>query len=572
MSTPEDSVSLKILVERGDAQNYKPTGVLFYQTGQAGEVPNESSPSYVSPGALSLSDNGYSWEADVAVSSADSVMNNNSTYYLFFNGQRSTEINIKRTSLPSVQSATFANKDGSHGEEPSSSNGIYPKVGSVANGFTTPGGSTGFDSYDQSSVKSGDEVKLEIITDKPIDAVIFSSTEGAIRSLEINSASFYNGMPEDNGDGTWTSYIVTNINDSSPLSAGTNFTIKVKDEKGNLSESWYNSDNTIDVNNSTPSVTISSVSYPDGNLAIGPGGASASYTISAVDLDSLDDYFQFELTDSSLTGLGDDHIWNDGSLLQDGQVIYVDVESPTSPEQTISPFTLKILRMTNGSISTFTSPSVLIQDSSDPVLSLSVDAVRSGPSGNEDEITITSNVSLKSLSDTNLNHDVFSDGTVISGSSAAQEINSKTWKIKIKSFDSAVRESAFDVLVDLEKYSGSSSQTTVASQVRGFVQREISKNGVEALSEIPIGAVVVDPAKIKSKGGLMENLTLKVNSGNESNVPFNSAVSSSNLGGGVGAEFGLSADSSSIILDSDARAQWSPQESTTVYITLEELI
>ena len=142
----------------------------------------------------------------------------------------------------------------------------------------------------------------------------------------------------------------------------------------------------------------------------------------------------------------------------------------------------------------------------------------------------------------------------------------------LKSLDSAARETPFDIILDATKYSSQGSVITVSSQVRGFVQREISKNGVEALSEIPIGAVVVDPAKIKSKGGLMENLTLKVNSGNESNVPFNSAVSSSNLGGGVGAEFGLSADSSSIILDSDARAQWSPQESTTVYITLEELI
>jgi hypothetical protein len=578
MSTPEDSVEVSLLIERGDSQQYKPTGVYYYQTGQSSEFPNEGAPQYLSPDLLALSENGYSWEVDTEIPTSDSVMINDTAYYLFFNGEKSTEISIKRTSLPSVQSATFANKDGSHGEESSSSNGIYPKVGSAANGFTTPGGSTGFDSYDQSSVKSGDEVKLEIITDKPIDAVIFSSTEGAIRSLEINSASFYNGMSEDNGDGTWTSYIVTNINDPSSLSVGTNFTIKVKDEKGNLSESWHNSDNTIDVNNSSPSVTISSVSYPGGNLAIEPGGASANYTISAVDLDSADDYFQFELTDSSLVGLGDDHTWSDNSLLQDGQVVYVDVESPPSPEQSVSPFTIKILRMTNGSVSTFTSPSVLVQDSSDPVLSLDVDAVRSGPAGNEDEITITSNVSLKSLSDTNSDNDVFSDGTVISGSSAAQEVNAKTWKIKIKSFDSAVRESAFDVLIDLEKYSGSSSQTTVSSQVRGFVQREISKNGVEALSEIPIGAVVVNPAKIKSKDGSAGNITFKINTGNESNAPYNSTVNLSDVAGGSLdgnppiSEFGVSSDNSAIIMDAQARAQWSPETSTTVYITLEEVI
>jgi len=572
-STPEDSVTVNLLVERGDSQNYKPTGVYYYQTGQASETPNEAAPVYISADNLTLDQNDYSWKTEVDISTLDSLMYDDgdslSTYYLFFNGERSTEISIKRSALPEVEDAIFEIQDGSYGD--CGSGNEYPFMGSHLGGFITPGNTTGFDMHTQTAVKNGDEVLIKVTSDKPLSSVIFKNDAGIIRSLESLEATWY-GPSVDNG-GSWDTHFLVNITNADAIASDQTFQIKIKDLQGNVSEDWFESTNGLNTDNTSPSFSVGNPAYSHGGLAIGPGDGVAEYNV-AGNFGGTD-YFQFDLQYSDIV-LDVSHAWDDSNLLNDGQKIKVKASSgPSSAEQTLSPFSLKVLRSTNGAFVEYNSvPSLIVQDGNDPVLTLNVDAVRSGPGdGHEDEIIVTSNVSLSSL-DLFADQDPFGDGTVITspGASSAVQVDAKNWKIKVKSLDSAARETPFDIILTTTKYSSQGSPITVSSQVRGFVQREISKNGVEALSEIPIGTVVVNPAKIKSKSGLMENLTLKVNSGNEANVPFNSEVSSSSLGGGVGAEFGLSADSSSIILDSDARAQWSPQDSTTVYITLEELI
>ena len=569
-STPEDSVEVSLLIERGDSQQYKPTGVYYYQTGQSSEFPNESSPQYLSPDLLTLSDNGYSWEVDAEIPTSDSVMINDTAYYLFFNGERSTEVEIKRSTLPTVSNAVFVEQ---------ANNSPYPLIGAVGAGITTPDGTTNFDQMQQSAVKNGDTVRIMLECDKPLSSVLFSSSNGIILDTEfvlpplVNGESGWPYQARGFGAGIWTIVFEVAVNNVNSIDSNGTFEIKVKDLQGNLSEFWHGSNNVIAIDNSSPifSLTLNSLLSSAEAISSDPGDP-ATYDVIGPDLTN-EDFFQFDLTDSSEAELHSSHAWVSEQILSDGTIIEIGAASTSSDELSLSPFSIKVLRLTNGTLfESGPSPSVMIQSGADPTFSVNVDAVRSGPgAGYEDEVTITSNVSLLDLSDTGA-ADVFGDGTVTSGSSSVTKVDAKNWKIKIKSLDSASREVSFDVAITWEKYSSYSGSSTVSSQVRGFVQREISKNGVEALSEIPIGVTVVNSAKIKSKSGLMESLTLKVNSGNEANVPFNSSVSTSSLGGGVGAEFGLSADSSSVILDSDARAQWSPTIGSTVYITLEELI
>lgn len=219
VKTASDQVDVGLMVERGDAQAYKPS--IFYSISGSSDPAEE-----IDQSSLSLHPNGYSFNSTVRLDSSSERT------YLFKNGSRQTYLIIEKDTPPQVISAEFINRSGT--------NSFY--------GTSSFNSESGNVTVQQTEAKSGDTARVKVVANKAIGQIYISG--GAVSSKTVNSPSYV-----DNLDGTYTHEFNVDISaSSSPSDRG--FTVRVNDLVGNSSEN-YNSDNTITTNNQTPSGNVS---------------------------------------------------------------------------------------------------------------------------------------------------------------------------------------------------------------------------------------------------------------------------------------------------------------------------
>lgn len=218
--TASDLVDVNLMVERGDAQTYKPQ-ISYYVSGDpdnAIDIPDSN---------LSTHSNGYSFNTSVRVDSSTPAT------YIFKNGSRTTFISIERDTPPEVISAEFIDLQGTSSfYETSSFNSAT--AGNV--------------SSQQTEAKNGDTARVRVTVRKQPNRILLAGSA-------ISSKYIYSGF-NDNGDGTFTVEANVNISGAGNSPSDKTFTAKTWDLVGNQSTTLTSS-NTITTNNQSPSGSLS---------------------------------------------------------------------------------------------------------------------------------------------------------------------------------------------------------------------------------------------------------------------------------------------------------------------------
>lgn len=218
--TASDLVDVNLMVERGDAQTYKPK-ISYYVSGD----PDNSIE--ISDSSLSTHSNGYSFNTSVRVDSSAPAT------YIFKNGSRTTFLSIERDTPPEVISAEFINLQGTSSfYETSSFNSAT--AGNV--------------SSQQTEAKNGDTARVRVTVRKQPNRILLSGPA-------ISSKYVYSGFI-DNGDGTFTVEANVNISGAGNSPSDKTFTAQTWDLVGNQSTTLTSS-NTITTNNQSPSGSLS---------------------------------------------------------------------------------------------------------------------------------------------------------------------------------------------------------------------------------------------------------------------------------------------------------------------------
>lgn len=218
--TASDLVDVNLMVERGDAQTYKPK-ISYYVSGD----PDNSIE--ISDSSLSTHSNGYSFNTSVRVDSSAPAT------YIFKNGSRTTFLSIERDTPPEVISAEFIDLQGTSSfYETSSFNSAT--AGNV--------------SSQQTEAKNGDTARVRVTVRKQPNRILLSGPA-------ISSKYVYSGFI-DNGDGTFTVEANVNISGAGNSPSDKTFTAQAWDLVGNQSTTLTSS-NTITTNNQTPSGNVS---------------------------------------------------------------------------------------------------------------------------------------------------------------------------------------------------------------------------------------------------------------------------------------------------------------------------
>ena len=576
ISTAENFFNAHIMLERGDSQSYRPTGVLYYQTGQALETPNEEFPVYVDPASLTLDSNGYSWNKTINLPINDSLIDSQKkVYYVFKNGDRSTEMRAKLETAPEVVAAEFIDQG---------NGSIYPTYGGS---FTDESGTT-HSNFIKEKVKNGDTVKVRIEADKDfIQIQLGGGLSGTINVGATTSHEFTRTISAGN----------TSDQDKS-------FTVKVKDDKGNWSDVKSSTDfspgtaggsSTITANNFTPSISISSVSYDNGVSAIqqGLGSDTFTYNINYSGPNS-NIYWQIDwksLVNNNYASLQD---WmGAGSTLpssaepSSGSVQFIDGSSVISQGETsMSPFSIRLFNKENGNTSGWINAgSVFMQQYGFiPNINLSSKTIRIGDdNGNTESISVTcSGATLLN------NNSIVEDGGSVEDSSGsdlfvAMDLNSvtirngaSTGQLNISKTYTITKKSQ-EVISNISLNSG-----TIT--VKGFELKTLTFNGGSTLGNArhsdgiliqgdndSFPSVVVNTSKIKSGLGSLGNVSIKIGTGGEGNYPYSSTITSTNIeNASTTAEVGLNPAKDHILFDYHLLGMIPPD--ATVVLKIEEVV
>ena len=436
IKTAADEVDVELLVERGDAQAYKPS-IEYFTSG------DPSSSQMIDSNSLSTHYNGYSFKTTVRVDSSSEAT------YLFKNGGRKTYLIIEKDQAPEVVESLFVNQ----------SNGTFYGESSFSS-------HSGYVSYVQTEAKNGDSAKVSVTATKPIQQLIILSG-GALNYKTINNPS-----NTDNGDGTYTVEATATIGGSSNSVVSKGFSVQVKDSSGNLSVS-YSSDNQIITNNSSPSGSLN-FTYPNGQSVIDNMGQTVDINVTATNFD------EYNYSFSSVLDLK-----SSPSNLTDAPFVFSGEGASTYTSGTMS---VQLFKSSNGRTSSASSSSVWIQSYGPvPSLTLSKTVFNSSPSGLVHNFNISVGEPLEDLSIVSSSEPSVTLGTITKN-------NNTSFSFSITVSDGSAR-GPFDMVFQGTKLQSEVFQSTKVGTVRGFSQRSVTALATEYLA-VDIGVDVYNVNKL----------------------------------------------------------------------------
>lgn len=515
--TASNQVDVKLMVERGDAQTYKPE-IFYYVSGDSENAIQ------IGDQDLSLHSNGYSFNAVVRLDSSTPKT------YFFKNGSRKTFVSLERDQPPEVVSAEFINLQGSSSFYGTSS-------------FNSATG--GNVSSQQTEAKNGDTARVRVTVRKQPDRVLLSGSA-------ISSKYIYNGFT-DNGDGTFTVEANVNISGAGNSSSNRTFTAKTWDSVGNQSE-ILTSSNTITTNNASPSGSIS-FSYPNSNNIINNTTDRVSFNVSANNFD----YYNFSkssvLRFISTPADGNSTHPNErpaGDLTQEPFVI----SAENASNRTSGSMSVTLWKASNGRTSSFSSSSIQIQSfGTTPSLSFSPNTFSSSNSGavlNNITITLGEEVSdliVDSVSDVNISV------------SNLNRVNNKRYSLQLSVSDQTPR-GPFTINFTGTKVIGETFPGEDIATVRGFNQRTV-KALATAYEPVELGVDIYNISKL--------TVSVQPEGGNSFSVNYDSAIDGAKQDGSSNLEaaFGV-VDNNKIVIDNQVITNAGNVKD--VFITVEESI
>lgn len=439
VKTASDEVDVQLLVERGDAQTFKPS-ISYAVSGQDPQYQDVAFSSLVN------NSNGYSFNTTLRLDCSSPVT------YLFKNGGRQTFLHLEKDSPPEVLEAKFVNRSGTASFYEQSS-------------FSAHDGSQ---SYQQTEAKNGDGARVYIKSSKEIGRIVVSG--GALQSKTVNSPNF-----NDNGDGTYEYEFNVSIGGASSGVQVKSFNVTVQDVAGNQSQS-YPSDNDIVTNNTPPSVSLG-FSYPNANNIINNTGETVDVSVTAVDFDKYN--YSKSAVLKFITIPGD---INSSPFVVSGE----NASSYTSGAVSVSVF-----KESNGRSSSSSTSAIQIQSAGTvPSVNFSPSTFRSSSSGGQySNVNVSVGEPLSSLSILSV-----SDPNISLG--AISKNNNTSFSFQILISDDTPRGN-FTVTFEGEKLIGETFQKDDSGTVRGFDQRSITVSAPDYLA-VDLGVGVYDIAKLSA--------------------------------------------------------------------------
>jgi len=437
--TASDEVDVKLLVERGDAQTFKPS--ISYAV--SGESPQYQDVDYTS---LVSNSNGYSFNATLRLNCVSPIT------YLFKNGGRQTYLSLEKDTPPQVMEAKFVNR---------TDTGTFY-------GTSSFNAHDGNQSYNQTEAKNGDTARVYVKSSKEIGKIVVSG--GALQSKTVNNPNF-----NDNGDGTYDYEFNVTIGGASNSVQVKNFNVTVQDITGNQSQS-YTADNDIITNNSSPSVSLS-FSYPNSNNVINNTGESVDVNVTASNFDnhnySKSAVLKFVTIPSDI---------NSNPFVVSGE----NASSYTSGTVSVSVF-----KQSNGRSSSSSTSAIQIQsEGTVPYVNFSPSTFRSSSAGAQySNVTVSVGEPLSSLSILSV-----SDPNITVG--AVSKNNNTSFSFQILISDDTPRGD-FTVNFEGEKLIGEIFQKSDTGTVRGFDQRTITIYAPDYLA-VDLGVDVFNTSKLSA--------------------------------------------------------------------------
>lgn len=436
VKTASDQVDINLMVERGDAQTYKPQ-VFYSISGQDGTSVE------IGQNNLNQHSNGYSFDTTLRLDSSNPIT------YLFSNGSRTTFLSLEKDTPPEVVSAEFINLQGSSSFYETSS-------------FTAHDGTA---SYQQTEAKNGDTARVRVVVRK--EPSIVNVSGGAVSSKNVSSGFV------DNGDGTFTVEFNVTISGANNSTQDKSFNVFTRDLIGNQSTS-ISASNTITLNNSSPSGSIS-FSYPNADNIINNTTDEISFNVNANNFDkynfSKSGVMNFVQTPANLTS---------GPFILNAQ---------NANNRTSGTMSVTLFRQANGRTSNFSSSHAQIQSfGTVPSLSFSPNVFSSSAAGaSVSTIYVSigeeiSSLAVDSVSDPNISV------------SNLQRQGSKNYTLQISVSDSTPR-GAFTINFLATKIIGETFTGEDIASVRGFSQRTVTAVA-PAYEPVALGVDVLNTSKL----------------------------------------------------------------------------
>ena len=414
--TASDEVDVTLLIERGDAQTFKPS--ISYAT--SGEDPQYQDVPYSS---LVSDSNNYSFNTTLRLDCPSPIT------YLFKNGGRQTYLSLEKDTLPQVIEAKFIDK---------TDTGTFYETSS----FNAHDGNQ---SYGQTEAKNGDAARVYVKSSKEIGKITVSG--GALQSKTVNNPSF-----NSNGDGTYDYEFNVTVGGASNSVQVKNFNVTVEDITGNQSQS-YTADNNIITNNSSPSASLN-FSYPNSTNVINNTGQSVNVNVTASNFDnhnySKSAVLKFVTIPSDI---------NSSPFVVSGE---------NASNYTSGTVTVSVFKQSNGRSASSSSSAIQIQsEGTVPSVNFSPSTFRSSSAGAQyTNITVSVGEPLASLSILSV-----SDSNITVGVVSKNSNTSFSFQILIS--DDTPR-GAFTINFEGEKLIGETFQKDDTGTIRGFNQRSIT--------------------------------------------------------------------------------------------------
>lgn len=439
VKTASDEVDVQLLVERGDAQTFKPS--ISYAA--SGENPQYQDINFSS---LVNNSNGYSFNTTVRLDCSSPVT------YLFKNGGRQTFLHLEKDSPPEVLEARFVDR--------TDTGTFYGR-----SSFSAHDGSQ---TYQQTEAKNGDTARVYIKSSKEIGRIIVSG--GALQSKTINSPSF-----NDNGDGSYDFEFNVNIGGASNGVQVKGFSVTVQDIAGNQSEP-YSADNDIVTNNASPSVSLG-FSYPNASGVINNTGETVNINVTAVNFD------KYNYSKSAVLKFI--------TIPSDINSDPFEVSGENASNYTSGTMSMSVFKQSNGRSSSSSTSSIQIQSvGTVPYVNFSPSTFRSSSSGGQyTNVNVSvgeplSSLSIISVSDPNINLGAISKN------------NNTSFSFQILISDDTPR-GGFTVTFEGEKLIGETFQKDDSGTVRGFSQRSVTILAPDYLA-VDLGVDVYSTSKLSA--------------------------------------------------------------------------
>tara|TARA_B100000941_G_scaffold149474_1_gene105970 strand:- start:565 stop:2463 length:1899 start_codon:yes stop_codon:yes gene_type:complete len=436
VKTASDQIDVSLMVERGDAQAYRPS--IFYSVSGV-----DNSDQAIDPSSLTTHSNGYSFYASARLDASTPKT------YLFKNGSRQTYLIIEKDTPPQIISAEFVNKLGT--------SSFY--------GTASFNSESGTVTVQQTEARNGDVARVKVVANKAIGSIYISGS--AVSNKSVMSPSYI-----DNLDGTYTHEFDVSVSASNSVS-DRDFTIRVWDLVGNPSEN-YNSDNTIKTNNQSPSGSIS-ISYPNNTGLMNNTTDLVSFNVSANNFDN------YNFSNSGIFSIKEEPTTLTGGPFK--------FSAENASSRTSGNFSVQVFKASNGRTASFSSSSVQVQSfGTVPSLNFSPNLFSSSNSG---AVLNNVNVTLGEEVDT-LTIDSVSD-TSISIQNLTKN-NNKSFSFQISVDDSSPR-GTFTINFAGTKIIGDSFSKSDTGSIRGFNQRTVTALAT-AYEPVDLGVNVFNTSRL----------------------------------------------------------------------------